>query len=106
MNITPNNIVELLKTASEMIIDLSKQVEAAERVKEAMSLVEPLTRKGIILEGKTLSEKTESLIKRADYDELRIIAKRSPIAFSLGEVSKEANASKRDALDRLVFGDY
>ncbi len=88
-------------------MELSQQVHDVERIKEAMTLVEPLTRKGIVLEGKSFAEKTEALLKRADYDELRIIAKRSPVAFSMGEVSKEAQASKkRDALDKLVFGDY
>lgn len=106
MKITPNNIVELLKTASETILELTKQVQEAERVKEAMSLVEPLSRKGIVLEGKTFAEKTASLLRRSDYDELKIIANKAPVKFSMGEVSKSANASKRDALDRLVFGEY
>lgn len=105
MNITPNNIVELLKTASEVILELSKKAEEAERTKEAMLLVEPLSRRGIVLEGKTFAEKTASLLKRSDFNDLRVIVK-TPMTFSLGEVSKEAHASKRDALDRLVFGDY
>ena len=106
MNITPNNVVELLKTASDAIVELSSRLNESDRIKEAMFLVEPLAGKGIVLEGKTFAEKTQSLLKRADYDELRIIATKTPKTFSLGEVSKEAHASKRDALDRLVFGDF